>query len=140
MASDIIIVFATIALPFIFFILDLSIRAILQMPVDDIGPDVMLIGASLCLARMVEMIDALVRSSQPLTNGKNYGVHFVVFILLFLISLVVWFWCLGILHRKIGENWKFIGGEDLPIALAAVLGVTASLTMTTFYAVSRILI
>ena len=104
MSFDIIFVFATVTLPFAFFILDLTVRAILRMSLDDLGPDVMLIGVSFCLARIVEMVDTLVGSVQPIANAKNYGAQFVLFILLFLASLVIWFLCLGILHRKIGEN------------------------------------
>jgi len=139
MTTDLIIIFATATIPFIFFILDLTVRGILQMPLDDLGPDVTLIGVSLCLARMMEMVDTLVHPSPQVVNVNNLGSQFVIFILLFLGSLIIWLWCLGILHRKVGEKWKFIGGEDLPKMLAAFLGMAASTIVTIAYAVSRIL-
>ena len=132
--------FAAAAIPFVFLSLDAVARATLEMSLEDLGPDTILIGASLCLARVIEAIDALVRL--PLDDeGKGlYGTLAISFAIMLLISLALWIACLGILHHKVGAKWRFIGGDDLPPVISGFLGLFSSIVFTTIYAISRMLL
>lgn len=133
-------IFAAAAIPFVFLAIDTVARASLKMSLDDLGPDTMLISVSLCLARIIEAIEMLVRTPLDSTGKDVNGAIAIAFAILFLISFAIWIACLGIIQRKVGEKWRFIGGNDLPPILSVALGLFSSVIFTTIYAISRVLI
>jgi hypothetical protein len=131
-------VFAAAAIPFIFFFLDLITRVSLKFTKDDLGPDLILIGVSLCIARVFEATDALVRTNLDVKGKEYYGGTIILFSLLLLIGLIFWIGTMAIIKYKVGENWKIVGGDDLPLILSIIIGLIVSIIYAAIYTVNRI--
>lgn len=134
------IVLVSVGAPFLFLALDAMLRWLLEFAVDDVGADAALVGVSLCLARVVELVEALGLPSSSSQSTQNASSHILVFVILLIVSVVAWVGCLIIVDRRIGQDWPSIGGDHVPAALSMLVGVIWSSILAAAYVVSRVCI